>query len=92
MNLDLWVSIVLPILISVVVPLLLGRAQAKSLKVDIEAKYKKMLDETISELDKLRDDYFALKKAFTRAIAFIRVIHNGEIPDFFEDTGDLKKK
>lgn len=94
----IW-SVVVPAIITAVVSVWLGRAQSRSVKVDIENKYREMLGAEIDERKKLMEEVESIKEenrklrhAFTRAIAFIRVnLPNAEIPDFFVDTGDLKK-
>lgn len=95
----IW-SVIIPAIITAVVSLWLGRAQGRSVKVDIENKYREMLAREIDERRKLMEEVEAIKEdnrklrhAFTRAIAFIRVhLPDQEIPDFFLDTGDLKRQ
>jgi len=99
-SLNLLISVVLPVIVTSIVSLILGRAQGKSVKVDIERKYKEMLSEEIQarrelkkQFEKLEEDNRKLRHAFTRAVAWIRLrLQPGEeMPDFFE-TGDITKK
>ena len=101
----IW-SVIVPSLITVAGTWILGSRQRKNIdqqnkkiQVDIEAQYKGMLEDQIDrnnrlmeENEKIKTDYRELRHAFTRAIAFIRENVRGvEIPDFFEDTGRLKR-
>lgn len=93
----IW-SVVVPAVITAVVSIWLGRAQGRSVKVDIERKYKEMLAEEIEErrklmdrFDEIEEKYKKLHRAFERSIRFIRVnLPNVDIPDFFQDTGEVK--
>lgn len=104
---NIVLSVIIPSIITIIGTYILGSRQRKNIdqqsrkiQVDIESQYKTMLSEQIerndklmSENEKLHEDYRQLRHAFTRAIAFIRVNLPGhEIPDFFEDTGELKKQ
>lgn len=104
---DIILTYVVPALIAGLVTLFLGRKQGKNLQVDIEGKYKAMLDSEIKErredrkeyeklterVEKLEGELKRVWRAYDYSIRHIKKIDpNRPVPDFLNmDTGELMK-
>lgn len=98
--LDIILTYIVPSLIALVVPVLLGRKQARNLQVDIEGKYQAMLNNEIEERQKLGEKFDKLEqkleryeRAYSYSIRHIRKVDPlNPVPDFLNwDTGQLQK-
>lgn len=104
---DILLTTVVPAIIAGIVSLLLGRKQGKNIQVDIEGKYKAMLDSEIKARREERKDYDRLServekleselkrvwRAYEYSLRHIkRIDPNNPAPDFLNmDTGELMK-
>lgn len=104
---DIILTYIIPALLAAVVSLFLGRKQGKNIQVDIEGKYKAMLDSEIESRRKDRKEYDLLEerveklegelkrvwRAYDYSLRHIKKIDpNRPIPDFLNwDTGELMK-
>ena len=103
---DIIFTYVIPALLAAAVSLFLGRKQGKNIQVDIEGKYKAMLDNEINErrkdrveyeklderLAKVEGDNKRLWRAYDYSLRHIkRLDPNRPVPDFLNwDTGELR--
>jgi len=94
------IQFILPVIISGSVALLLGMRQSRGIKVDIEAKYQKMLADEIDERKEISDRVDSIEKELKRYIRgyelsiyhIKRIDPEHDIPDFLSiDTGKLRQ-
>ena len=104
---DIILTYIIPAIIAGLVTLILGRKQGKNIQVDIEGKYKAMLDNEINERRKDRVEYEKLDervnklekelrrvwRAYEYSLRHIkRIDPTHQAPDFLEwETGELQK-
>ena len=104
---DIILTYIIPAVIAGIVTLILGRKQGKNIQVDIEGKYKAMLDGEIKErredrkeyerllerVEKVEMDNKRLWRAYDYSLRHIRKLDpTRPVPDFLNwDTAELMK-
>jgi len=97
-SLSILLSVIIPVVITSLVSLYLGKRQSRNIKVDIESQYQEMLSKEIEERKKLADRFNELEKklkeymrAYEYSIRHIKKMNElfdpeKQVPDFLNWT------